>query len=89
MAILIASHDVVFVTTFVTRCLCVNRSVTLHPTTTLDGGVIRELYGGEMALVRHTQALGAPDTGTGCGAPGVSDKHAGAKGSGYLDRSDG
>jgi hypothetical protein len=27
--------------------------VILHPTSKLDGGIIRDLYGSEMAVVRH------------------------------------
>ena len=53
LTILMASHDVGFVTRFVKQCLCVNRTVILHPTATLDGGVIRALYGSEMVLVQH------------------------------------
>jgi zinc transport system ATP-binding protein len=58
LTILMASHDVGFVIKFVKQCLCVNRNVILHPTATLDGGVIAELYGSEMALVQHRHNLG-------------------------------
>lgn len=62
LTILMASHDVGFVTRFVKQCLCVNRSVVLHPTAKLNGGIIAELYGSEMAVVRHDHALtGPPD----------------------------
>ena len=53
LTILMASHDVGFVTKFVKQCLCVNRSVILHPTSTLSGEIIQDLYGSEMALVQH------------------------------------
>jgi zinc transport system ATP-binding protein len=57
LTILMASHDVGFVTKFVKQCLCVNRNVILHPTAKLDGGIIAELYGSEMAVVRHDHQL--------------------------------
>jgi zinc transport system ATP-binding protein len=57
LTILMASHDVGFVTKFVKQCLCVNRNVILHPTAKLDGGIIRDLYGSEMAMVRHDHEL--------------------------------
>jgi zinc transport system ATP-binding protein len=57
LTILMASHDVGFVTKFVKQCLCVNRNVILHPTAKLDGGIIADLYGSEMAVVRHDHQL--------------------------------
>jgi zinc transport system ATP-binding protein len=61
LTILMASHDVGFVTKFVKQCLCVNRNVILHPTAKLDGGIIAELYGSEMAVVRHDHQLPGSD----------------------------
>ena len=63
LTILMASHDVGFVTKFVKQCLCVNRNVILHPTAKLDGGIIRDLYGSEMAVVRHDHELPGSDAG--------------------------
>ncbi len=62
LTILMASHDVGFVTKFVKQCLCVNRNVILHPTAKLDGGIIAELYGSEMAVVRHDHQIPGSDT---------------------------
>jgi zinc transport system ATP-binding protein len=51
-----------FVTRFVKQCLCVNRNVILHPTSNIDGRIIRDLYGSDMSLVQHPHALEeAPD----------------------------
>jgi zinc transport system ATP-binding protein len=61
MTILIASHDVGFVTRFVNQVLCVNRSVILHPTTQITGEIIRELYGSEMSVVRHDHRIDGGD----------------------------
>jgi zinc transport system ATP-binding protein len=57
LTILMASHDVGFVTRFVKQCLCVNRNVILHPTSNIDGKIIRDLYGSDMSLVQHPHAL--------------------------------
>ena len=66
LTILMASHDVGFVTRFVKQCLCVNRTVLLHPTSKLDAGIISELYGSEMAMVQHEHELdgGSGDAGS-------------------------
>jgi zinc transport system ATP-binding protein len=53
MTILVVSHDIGFVSSFVQRVLCVNRSVQAHPTSELTGRAISELYGGNMTMVRH------------------------------------
>ena len=58
LTILLASHDVGFVIKFVSHCLCVNKNVLLHPTSNLDGKVIQELYGSDMALVQHEHSVG-------------------------------
>jgi zinc transport system ATP-binding protein len=63
LTILMASHDVGFVTKFVKQCLCVNRNVILHPTSKLDGGIIADLYGSEMAIVRHDHELPGSNAG--------------------------
>jgi zinc transport system ATP-binding protein len=63
LTILMASHDVGFVTKFVKQCLCVNRNVILHPTAKLDGGIIADLYGSEMAVVRHDHELPGSNAG--------------------------
>jgi zinc transport system ATP-binding protein len=65
LTILMASHDVGFVTKFVKQCLCINRNVILHPTAKLDGGIIRKLYGSEMAVVQHDEELTGTDVGDG------------------------
>jgi zinc transport system ATP-binding protein len=57
LTILLASHDVGFVTKVVSHCLCVNRNVLLHPTSNIDGKIIQELYGSDMALVQHEHGV--------------------------------
>ena len=53
MAILLVSHDLGFVSKFVESVVCVNRTVHVHPTAELSGRDIREVYGLDVAAIRH------------------------------------
>jgi zinc transport system ATP-binding protein len=53
LTILVVSHDIGFVSSFVSRVVCVNRVVQVHPTSELTGDVIAALYGSDMTMVRH------------------------------------
>jgi zinc transport system ATP-binding protein len=53
LSILLVSHDIGFVSKFVSNVLCVNRTVVKHPIIELTGEMLSELYGSDMALVRH------------------------------------
>ena len=51
--LVLVSHDLGFVQSFVKSVICVHRQVDVHPTARLDGTTIHELYGGEVRAVRH------------------------------------
>ena len=53
MTILLVSHDVGVVAKLVKTVICVNRGVAAHATADLTGTHIAELYGAQMAMVRH------------------------------------
>jgi zinc transport system ATP-binding protein len=53
LTILVVSHDIGFVSSFVQRVVCVNQTVKVHPTSELTGAAISDLYGSNMTLVRH------------------------------------
>jgi zinc transport system ATP-binding protein len=53
MTILMVSHDLGFVSSFVRRVVCVNKKVIVHPTSDITGEVISEIYGGDLKMVRH------------------------------------
>lgn len=53
MTILLVSHDLGFVSQVVKSVICVNRRVVIHPTSTINGTLIKEIYGGDFNLVRH------------------------------------
>jgi len=53
MTILIVSHDIGFVNRHISSVVCVNQQVVVHPTSDLAGQNIIDLYGHDMALIRH------------------------------------
>jgi len=73
MTILIVSHDLGFVSRYVNRVICVNKTLVVHPTSAVNGMVISEMYGADVCLVRHDyshpagEKKTAKNTGTGEG----------------------
>ncbi|MCK4804620.1 MAG: ABC transporter ATP-binding protein [Spirochaetes bacterium] len=57
MTILVATHDLGFVSKLVKSVICVNRTVAVHPTGEICGKVIQELYHHDQRLVRHDKFL--------------------------------
>ena len=56
MTIIMVSHDVGFVDQCVTNVICVNRTVAVHSTATMNGATIHDLYGHQnMKLVLHRE----------------------------------
>ena len=55
MPIVLVSHDLGFVSKWVEHVLCVNRQVHLHPTASISGKTLHEIFGQEIAAVRHDQ----------------------------------
>jgi len=53
MTILLVSHDLGFVSKYVKSVICVNRLVVIHPTTLMDGAMIKDIYHGDLKMVRH------------------------------------
>ena len=53
MTILVVSHDVGYISSYVTRVACVNRTLVCHRTDAIDGEVIQELYGEPVRMVAH------------------------------------
>ena len=53
MTIMLVSHDLGFVSQVVKSVICVNRQVVIHPTSSINGTLIKEIYGGDFNLVRH------------------------------------
>jgi zinc transport system ATP-binding protein len=53
MTILLVSHDLGFVSKYVRSVICVNRQVVIHPTSSMDGALIKDIYHGDLKMVRH------------------------------------
>jgi zinc transport system ATP-binding protein len=53
MTILVVSHDIGVVSQIVKSVICVNRQVFIHPTSDLNGQIIKEIYGPDLRIVRH------------------------------------
>lgn len=53
MTILLVTHEVGFASKFFQRIACVNRQVLIHPTSELTGELIRDMYGGDLQMIRH------------------------------------
>ena len=53
VTIILVTHDLGFVAGFVRTVICVHRHVDLHPTSSLDGRAISEIYGGDVRMVLH------------------------------------
>lgn len=52
--IIAVSHDIGFISQYVGRVACVNRTLICHSTLAIDGKVIQELYGGDVHMVEHS-----------------------------------
>jgi len=61
LTIVLASHDVAFVSQFVRTVVCVKRKVSVHPTAELDGTIMKDLYGLDVRMVRHDEHCGGPE----------------------------
>jgi zinc transport system ATP-binding protein len=53
MTILVVSHDIGVVSQVVKSVICVNRQVFIHPTSELNGQIIKDIYGPDLRIVRH------------------------------------
>lgn len=53
LTIIVVSHDVGFVSRYVSSVICVNRLVYIHPTCEIDGKSIKDIYGTDLTMVRH------------------------------------
>lgn len=60
MTIVVVSHDVAFISDYVSRVACLNRTLVCHSTDQIDGQVIQELYGYHVHHVAHQHTHLAP-----------------------------
>ncbi|MFZ0485840.1 MAG: ABC transporter ATP-binding protein [Arenicellales bacterium] len=53
MTIVVVSHDIAFISRYVQRVACLNRTLICHDTADIDGRTIQELYGSDVQMVAH------------------------------------
>ncbi|MEA3365693.1 MAG: ABC transporter ATP-binding protein [Candidatus Hydrogenedentes bacterium] len=53
MTVIMVSHDPSFIYNVVSRVICVNQRVHIHPTSELTTAHLRELYGEDVRVIRH------------------------------------
>lgn len=53
MTILVVSHDIAFISSYVTRVACINRTLVCHHTDAIDSDIIQQLYGDHVRMVHH------------------------------------
>jgi zinc transport system ATP-binding protein len=53
MTIIVVSHDVGFISAYVDRVGCLNRTLVCHATGEISGGMIEALYGAPVKMIRH------------------------------------
>lgn len=53
LTILVVSHDIGFISSYVSRVACLNRTLVCHHTDDVEGQVIHELYGDSVRMVAH------------------------------------
>ncbi len=53
MTIIVVSHDIGFISGYVDRVACLNRSLVCHATDAISGKTIEELYGAPVRMIHH------------------------------------
>jgi zinc transport system ATP-binding protein len=61
LAVIVVSHDVGFITRYITRVACLNRRLVCHPASELTGAMIEQLYGGPLKVVQHDTLIHGHD----------------------------
>ena len=52
--IIVVSHDIGFISGYVTRVACLNQTLICHETSAISGKTIEELYGGAVHMIQHS-----------------------------------
>ncbi len=53
MTIIVVSHDIAFISDYVHRVACLNRTLVCHRTDNIDGLLVQDLYGENVRMVAH------------------------------------
>ena len=57
ITIVVVSHDIGFISNYISRVACLNRTLVCHTTSRLTGSLIEELYGSPVRMVHHETRL--------------------------------
>jgi zinc transport system ATP-binding protein len=57
ITMVVVSHDIGFISNYISRVACLNRTLVCHSTTPISGGLLEELYGSPIRMVRHDTRL--------------------------------
>lgn len=53
ITIIVVTHDIGFISQYIDRVACINRTLICHPTSELTGETIEKMYGAHMHMVHH------------------------------------
>ena len=53
MTIIVVSHDIAFISSYVNRVGCLNRTLVCHRTGDISGATIEQLYGMPVRMIQH------------------------------------
>jgi len=65
LTIIVVSHDIGFISSYVSRVACLNRTLICHRTEAIDGDLINDLYGEPVRMIHHEHEADARLTGAG------------------------
>ncbi len=71
LTIVVVSHDIAFISSYVSRVACLNRTLVCHTTDSINGQTIQELYGERVRHIQHAH----PPVQAGARASGVATEH--------------
>ena len=58
LTVVVVTHDIGFVSSYVDKVICVNRKVRIHPTSEINENIIHDMYGEHVHMVRHDREHG-------------------------------
>jgi zinc transport system ATP-binding protein len=58
LTIVVVSHDIAFISGYVSRVACLNRTLVCHATDQIDGQIIGDLYGEQVRQISHAHGHG-------------------------------
>ncbi|WP_295883900.1 ABC transporter ATP-binding protein [uncultured Thiohalocapsa sp.] len=65
LTIVVVSHDIAFISAYVSRVACLNRTLVCHATDSINGRIIEDLYGEHVRRIQHAHGHGHGDRAAG------------------------